>query len=129
MLDEKEKIEFIPIELDVDLRKMLKSKDGIINPEMRKKAESIIKNAKDLHKQHKLEAIKEQYDIFEILFNRLLEEGPISIDRILKMTKLETAISFNSKFRCFLKYEKDASHTLKRCRHLKQNCYTLVVFK
>ena len=130
MPDEKDKkIEFIPIELDVDLRKMIKSKDGVIDPKIRKKAKEIIQNAKNLQKQKKLESIKELYDIFEILFNKLLEEGPISVDRILKMTEIDNAISFNSKFRQFLKYEKEDSHKLKRCKHMKQICYKLIPFK
>ena len=129
MNDPKDKIEIIPLDLDVDLNDILKTRRGIISPELRKRASEVVSQVKERKKAKKIQNDAELYDKFEILFEDMKGlmdlGGAIPTDVILEVTGLKNMISFIGKFKSFLKLVKDNKYYAKKCRRDGKTCYKL----
>ncbi len=130
-MDKKDKIEIIPIDLDVDLDDLLKRRRGVISSDMRRRASEIVQQVKDRKKAKKREENKELYDNFEILLALLTREheggGAVSLEKIAEVTGMDNMISFSSKFKHFLKNEKENEFKIKRCQRDSIPCYKLIL--
>jgi predicted HTH domain antitoxin len=129
-MDKKDKIEIVPIDLDVDLDDLLKRRRGVISSEMRKRASEIVQQVKERKKSKKREENKELYANFEILLDLLIREhesgGAVSLEKIAEITGMDNMISFSSKFNHFLKSEKENGFKIKRCQRNSVPCYKLI---
>jgi hypothetical protein len=129
MIDPKDKIEIIPLDLDVDLNDVLKTRRGIISPELRKRANEVVSQVKERQKIKKIQNDAELFDKFEILFEDmkgLMEfDGAVQNDAILEITGLKNIISFVGKFKSFLKLVKDNKYRTKKCQRDGKPCYKL----
>jgi hypothetical protein len=129
MTDPKDKIEIIPLDLDVDLNDVLKTRRGIVDPELRKKASEVISQVKERQKAKKIQKDEELYGKFEILFEDMKGlmdfGGAIQTDVILEVTGLKNMISFVGKFKSFLKLVKDNQYIAKKCQRDGKTCYRL----